>query len=206
MIKIEKDNVRFSLHQSGSMWVFNAQRISDEHHLPGQMLFGEDPSEWMEDLMAMWWRDHPGLGVEPPSHHCYACGAKLTSDWDTDYQFDNALWIGLHGGYAMFVDACDFPTNTEDRWLRNPDGEYVLGPDERLVDNPDWVPEYEEPRVLACRPDEEAVICHECAHASCEALPWLARLIEPERSHAHPHDQVERLRAEGHKGWDLEPR
>src|SRR5205807_3038064 len=63
--------------------------------------------------------------------------------------------------------------------------------------------EYEEPRVLPGRPDKECVICHECAHVLCEKVPWLGHLIMPESSHAHHYKDHERLKAEGHLGWDL---
>lgn len=39
--------------------------------------------------------------------NCHSCKSKLvsaTNDPDTQYQFDNALWIHFEGGYGMFVD------------------------------------------------------------------------------------------------------
>ena len=40
---------------------------------------------------------------------CTSCGVELTPEFPNDentttYQFNNALWIGFHGGYGMFVD------------------------------------------------------------------------------------------------------
>lgn len=160
---------------------------------------------------------------------CYACGAELEADMFKDepstYQFDNALWIGFHGGYGMFVDNIEarLPNNTEDRWLRDKDGEYFLGevckcnanpespmeyhelscPRRNPIDNPLWEPTYNQERMLPGQPDYECVICHECAHAACRALPWLDRLLEPHRSHAHKgwyHDANP-----NHRGWDYEP-
>lgn len=39
--------------------------------------------------------------------NCLSCGEELLpeiANSDTDYQFDNALWVGFFGGYGMFVD------------------------------------------------------------------------------------------------------
>jgi hypothetical protein len=33
--------------------------------------------------------------------------------------------------------------------------------------------------------DHHVFLCHDCAHNLCDATPWLARLIQPERSHMH---------------------
>ncbi len=38
---------------------------------------------------------------------CAACSKELVAESgneDTEYQFDNALWLGFFGGYGMFVD------------------------------------------------------------------------------------------------------
>ena len=99
---------------------------------------------------------------------CDSCGVTLTPEFreDTDYQFDNALWIGFHGGYGMFVDS---------HVGRNAPSHNIGGA------------------------DEQAVICHDCAHALCEAHPWIAAILEPATSHAHDYDTD----WTGHKGWDL---
>ncbi|WP_459973285.1 hypothetical protein [Mycobacterium sp. MUNTM1] len=34
-------------------------------------------------------------------------------------------------------------------------------------------------------PVHRIFLCHDCAHGLCDALPWLANLVEPERSHLH---------------------
>lgn len=42
--------------------------------------------------------------------NCLACKAELRpvdGGFETDYQFENALWIGFFGGYAMFVDGIE---------------------------------------------------------------------------------------------------
>ena len=142
---------------------------------------------------------------------CVGCDARLEPDAaspDGTYQFTNALWIGFHGGYAMFVDNLEakLPTNTEDRWLRDEDGEYLTEFDKygrvQPIDNPDWEPEFMEDRILAGHPDYEAVLCHDCAHALCDAVPWIHKLINPHGSHAHKtayHDAHP-----DHYGWDYD--
>lgn len=143
--------------------------------------------------------------------NCYACNAELTGDVVDDYtgepptyQFDNALWIGFHGGYGMFVDNLEatLPTNTEDRWLRDANGEYLLngGALPHPVENHVWEPEYREDRMLPGHPDYEAVICHECAHQLCADVPWIERLIHAHNSHSHKTSYHEAHPE--HWGWD----
>lgn len=152
---------------------------------------------------------------------CYACQAELVPDhmpndkgkeppylvngeppedfdpWEDHYQFEGALWIGLHGGYGMFTDQmAGWPTNSEDRWID-------VGT-ATVVEDPDWKPEYAEKRMLPGRPDHEAVICHDCAHVACDALPWLKRLIDPWASHSHRTSYVEENPT--HYGWDYSRR
>ena len=44
----------------------------------------------------------------------------------------------------------------------------------------------------------KVVICHDCAHRLCDAVPWIKKLLNPALSHSHlPGDW------EGHEGWDL---
>lgn len=215
----ERDNVRFHVWMvparpartiSGqdipaveAMWIFDAVRISDGHRLPGQLRLADDPSEFIEEMADIWLTKYP-LGVEPPVVRCLSCTKQLVSDADTNYQFDNALWIGFHGGYGMFTDEMTgWPINDADKWVRDSDGDYRVDEDNRPIENPDYEPEYEEVRVLPGRPDHEAVICHECAHDLCVQVPWIKQLIQPEKSHSHRSAEVPRLRAEGHVGWDL---
>jgi hypothetical protein len=129
------------------------------------------------------------------------------------YQFENALWIGFHGGYGMFVDNLEarLPTNTDERWLRNSDrigdfgmfDDYTLDADGRPIDDPDWQPRYREERVLPGQPDYETVICHDCAHELCEREPWLKELLRPYGSHAH-RTAYHEAHPE-HRGWDYDP-
>jgi hypothetical protein len=126
--------------------------------------------------------------------NCTACGITLTPDAacpDTEYQFENALWICFHGGYAMFVDNLEatLPNNTDDRWLRNEDGTYITGTNDEgreiPIDNPNWQPTYIEPRTIYPPSDYEAVICHDCAHDLCHLVPWIEHLLIPYGSHSH---------------------
>jgi hypothetical protein len=145
---------------------------------------------------------------------CYVCETELVPDAcapdnPATYQFDNALWIGMFGGYAMFVDNLEakLPTNTEDRWLRDADGEYLSYTDPvgrvHPVENPTWKAEFRESRILEGA-DYEAVICHECAHALCATVPWIEKLINPHGSHAHRTDYHDAH--PDHYGWDYDPR
>ena len=150
-----------------------------------------------------------------PDTYCVACDTKLSPDNacpDTDYAFENALWICFHGGYGMFVDnlAATLPNNTEDRWLRDEDGEYLTVESDRWegavdpIDNPDYKPTFNEPHVLFPPADYEAVICHECAHKLCDTIPWIHKLLNPHGSHAHKQEYHEAH--PDHDGWDYEPR
>lgn len=208
MIELTRGNVRFTNHcpPDRPESLVSMTRVSDGHRIGQQSWFERQlTDEELAEFADEWLRGNFSLQNEPPPTLCYACGAVLQSDHDTGYQFDNALWVGLHGGYGMFVDACDFPINTEDAWLRSvdEDGGIVLDEEGHPVRDHAWKPVYREERKLPGRPDIEAVICHECAHAACEALPWLARLISPATSHAHHYAAHEQLLAEGHVGWDL---
>ena len=140
--------------------------------------------------------------------NCFSCEAPLVMDPHCrgDYQYDNALWIGFHGGYGMFVDNLDaiMPNNTEDRWLRDPDGEYTTidGLDGRphVIDDPDWIPTFNEPRVLPGTPDYEVVICHDCAHRLWAFM--FEKLIPAADTHAHREEW--KKANPGHYGWDYE--
>lgn len=50
---------------------------------------------------------------------CIQCEQELESvfpDWyntTTDYQFDNALWLGFFGGYGMFVESPEYTGNND---------------------------------------------------------------------------------------------
>lgn len=196
-------NLRFSQRvYKDPIHLIDVSRISDNHWLPEQMWFDHELDEdEIRQAAEHWMEKHPGLDPEPAPTHCLACDAILESDADTNYQFDNVLWIALYGGYGMFVDNDDFPTNTEDRWLLNEDGSPLLE-DGKVVEDQGWEPEYEEPRLLPGRPDYEAVICHECAHEMWEKLPWLAKLIPSHNSHAH---RTAYLQAHpDHRGWDTD--
>ena len=136
---------------------------------------------------------------------CTACERPLEQ---VSNEYDNILLIGFHGGYGWFVDnlAATLPNNTADRWLRDEDGEYLtINNDGRTpVPNEAWEPTYNEERTLNPPPDYEAVICHECAHALCAQVPWLAKLLNPHGSHAHRTAWKEAH--PDHWGWDYDIR
>lgn len=209
-IECERDGVHFLIQRQerrdGSpFWVFNAERVCDGHYLPGQIVTDTDVTDMMDTLVDAWFKEHGSLAVKPEDTHCYACNAVLTSDCDTNYQFDNALWITLGGGYGMFVESESFmlvgdfwrslPIQRQRaamvEWLRTEckyDGEI----NDEMTDGTGGCPmplptslrdEWED--WFDIHRDDRVVICHECAHAACEALPWLARLIDPQGSHSH---------------------
>lgn len=105
-------NLRFTSRKmredpNDTTWLIDTRRISDHHWLPDQMWFDSEPSrEEVENAANEWIARHPGMNSEPPPVHCLACNKVLESDHDTDYQFNNALWIAFHGGYGMFTDNC----------------------------------------------------------------------------------------------------
>jgi hypothetical protein len=198
----EENNVHFDAFsiRDDTVWVFGAKRISDDHRLPGQQFFAKIDEEDMPELAQAWFEDNPGLSAEPDPTLCFRCGAVLLSDADTNYQFNNALWVAFHAGYAMFTDSiAGFPTNTEDQWLRDATGEPItyLG---CLVDNPAYVPEYEEERILPGRPDAEFVLCHDCAHELTDFL----RIPKDEVSKWHSHRQEYTDAHPDHFGWDYD--
>lgn len=111
-----------------------------------------------------------------PATFCLSCEERLVPDIgcpNTNYQFDNALWIGFHGGYSMFVDN-------------------MVG----------WEPEAEGKVIKGS--DYEAVICHECAHQLCNAIPWINKLLDPLSSHSHTTSYIESHPY--HTGWDYNRR
>lgn len=148
---------------------------------------------------------------------CFACDTELSPDPsfpDAEYQFDNALWIGFHGGYGMFVDHLEakLPNNSDERWLRNSDErdafglfcDFKLDDDGKLVDDPEWLPTFNAERMLPGQPDYEAVICHDCAHELCATIPWVERLLHAHNSHAHRTAWKEAHPE--HYGWDYDNR
>jgi hypothetical protein len=133
---------------------------------------------------------------------CTRCDTELTPESyyedrpdECTYQFDNVLWIAFHGGYGMFVDNLDatLPNNTHARWRETNDGN-------DLVENPDWVPTYNEERICSGQPDYEAVLCHDCAHALVDAEPWIRKLFQPHNTHSHK--TTWKAEHPEHYGWD----
>lgn len=77
---------------------------------------------------------------------CVSCETELEPVWgareDGDYQYSGALWVGLFGGYGMYVDNVDTQFDSASRVLQGrPDYEAVLCEqcaDEFVANNP-WV-------------------------------------------------------------------
>lgn len=76
--------------------------------------------------------------------YCFKCNTELVPDGppnnQTKYQFDNALWLGLFGGYGMFVDnMTDF--EPRDSILKGSDYECVLCHDcaHQFMDDNPWL-------------------------------------------------------------------
>lgn len=59
---------------------------------------------------------------------CYACKNDLKPELDenTDYQFDNALWIGLFGGDGMFIEDKYYAGEKETDIINNASKEAVI--------------------------------------------------------------------------------
>ena len=82
--------------------------------------------------------------THPSTTKCFKCGTLLTPEGprnnETTYQFDNALWLGLFGGYGMFVDnMTDF--EPRDSVLKGSDYECVLCHDcaHQFMDDNPWL-------------------------------------------------------------------
>jgi hypothetical protein len=200
-------NLRFTLSPMGGSHegtlVFNVTRISDGHWLPGQSFWQPEAVDNIHYIAADWMKEHPGLADEPAPTVCSRCHTPLTSDSDTNYQFENALWVGLHGGYAMFTDNfASWPTNTSERWIVDDDADLAPfgGGGGDVIENEDWEPEYEEPRILPGRPEHEFVLCHFCAHALTEFLG----IERDEVSRWHSHRDDYRASHPNHFGWDYD--
>ena len=46
----------------------------------------------------------------------------------------------------------------------------------------------------------EAWLCHECAHALCEQIPWIKEVVNPDNSHSHRQEYHDAH--PDHIGWD----
>lgn len=90
---------------------------------------------------------------------CHLCEKPLTPlfrEDDSNYQFDNNLWIGFFGGYGMFIESKGYVDSS-------------ASPTAQVIDGATY----------------EVVICHDCAHDLCEREPWMKTLLLPEQGHSH---------------------
>lgn len=119
---------------------------------------------------------------------CASCSKELEKVFENDdsnYQYDNALWLGFYGGYGMFVESEEFAEET------------IVEEAKNSVEEDEKEETYEKILPYA---SYEAVICHECAHKLCEEKPWLNKLLKPETGHAHKVDYWKNN--PDHVGWD----
>lgn len=133
---------------------------------------------------------------------CVACKTELEPDSanpDTDYQFDNALWIKFEGGYGMFIDEMSEEMQHAPR--RNEEVEPGVFWNVIPVHD-EWTEEEIEHYKSETWKINRAVLCHECAHHLCETVPWIADLLTPHNSHSHRSDY--RQANPNHFGWDYD--
>jgi hypothetical protein len=144
-------------------WIMNIYRASDGRSMRGgqKFLIRMPTEEELHGLVEEWLYEKAGAKAPEPVYCGTGCGAELVPEMnsDTDYQFDNALWINFDGGYGMFIDPFD-----------------------------------EAP--------PKVVICHECAHSLCDAVPWMKELLNPHSSHSHKTAYAEAN--PDHGGWDYD--
>lgn len=114
------ENIRFTcfpMPGRHEIYVVNAHRISDGRHL-NRYIKQVFIAKIDADAAGITLQEHfeatckrrmlETLGnFEPEPTNCYACDKALEADDDTNYQFDNALWVHFEGGYGMFVDEPD---------------------------------------------------------------------------------------------------
>lgn len=78
--------------------------------------------------------------------HCYACKNKLetlSEDFETDFQYRKALWIGFHGAYGMFIESKTFTDSKETDVIKDASYEAVICEDcaNDLCGKIDWMRE-----------------------------------------------------------------
>lgn len=77
-------------------------------------------------------KENPISNISEKTWTCSRCGAELKQALPCDeqefdgYQLDNALWIGFHGGYSMFIENREFDDDKTTDVLHDADKEAVL--------------------------------------------------------------------------------
>lgn len=153
---------------------------------------------------------------------CYACEKPVPD-------YDNMLEVEFDGGYGMFVESVhfllmhDFWKSLRSKLQREYYDEWVstLKSEANTVDElnalhpnavditippmplPEGAVESFRKYVNTNHPFK-AMLCHECAHAACEALPWMKKLLNPHGSHSHRTSYV--AEHPDHWGWDYDHR
>jgi hypothetical protein len=119
----ERENLRLTVHDINAehdrpeQWLLNVNRISDGLHVGKQVWLEREPSD--SEMQELWWNWvlKAAGNYEPEPTYCHVCKVRLKPDHtDTDYQFDNALWITFDGGYGMFVDDLDELYKGQSQW------------------------------------------------------------------------------------------
>lgn len=88
-------------------------------------------------------------------HNCEKLLEPVDPNHETTYQFDNALVLGLFGGYGMFVESPEYVSTSNLLNLRETGATF------------------------------EIIFCHDCAHELCEKFPAFDRVVNPLKSHSH---------------------
>jgi hypothetical protein len=141
---------------------FLVERISDGHILDSWPYRAESVTG-IDQLMSDWIDERIGVH-EPATIHCSACGCRLASvgRQDTEYQFDNAIWISFSGGYGMFVD----PLGKED-----PKGVLCHDCAHRLCEQNPWVNALLRPFVSHSHPSAQTAALIAAGHQGWDLLP-----------------------------------
>jgi hypothetical protein len=101
----EYRGLRFTMHSvDQEREQFLVERISDGTVLTSTVC-RPDSATAFDVLVDEWIAERLGV-PEPPPVYCHGCSTRLVPGLrtDTDYQFDNALWLQFDGGYGMFID------------------------------------------------------------------------------------------------------
>lgn len=109
------ENLRFSvqhlLHRPTPTWLINVTRISDNIPLGPQIWLDHEPDGHTElAAVAQKWMLTLVGNFEPEPTLCAHCSVVLVPVFgDTEYQFEDAVWVEVQGGYSMLIDPSDQP-------------------------------------------------------------------------------------------------
>jgi hypothetical protein len=88
--------------------VVDVRRCEDDRHVGQFLVHAVEGVDHLEEIAESWIRSKIGA-VVPPSRNCDRCKSVLEPavPFDTNHQYQNALWIKFSGGYGMFIDPDD---------------------------------------------------------------------------------------------------